>query len=144
MDTRIEQRILSKAGYVREAVVILADIRDSVSFETYQNDRRQRDIVEREFQTAIEACIDIGSMILRSEDVTVPDTNAAVFRRLVEYGVLDQETGRRMAEAAGFRNILAHRYGTAIDDEDAYNVLQHDLPLFEAYLMQVRAFLEAE
>ena len=32
-------------------------------------------MVEREFQTAIEACIDIGEMLLRSHGGAVPDTN---------------------------------------------------------------------
>ena len=141
MDASTEQRILSKVEYVREAVVILADVRDSSSFDEYQTDRRQRDVVEREFQTAIEACIDIGSMILRVEDAEVLDTNAAVFRRLVDYGILEQQLGQRMAEAAGFRNVLAHKYGMGIDDEDVYNVLKHELPLFEEYLTEIRAYL---
>lgn len=53
MDDRIERRIVEKATYVGEAVTLLAEKRDSLSFETYRADREQRDIVEREFETAI-------------------------------------------------------------------------------------------
>lgn len=142
MDDNTTGRIIERAEYVRTSLTILADVRDSVSFSTYRNDRRTRDIVEREFQTTIEACLDIGSMVIRDEGGSVPKTNAAVFRRLAETGVLDDELGRRMAEAAGFRNILAHRYGSGIDDRDVYNFLQHDLDAFSAYLQQIRAALD--
>ena len=81
-------------------------------------------------------------MILRAKDQSVPETNAAVFRQLAAAGVVDDELGRRMAEAAGFRNILAHQYGSEIDDRDVYNVLQHDLDVFSTYLQQIRAALD--
>lgn len=141
MDEATENRILQKAEYIRASLVILAETRDETSFKTYQSDRRQRNIVEREFQTSIEACLDIGSMILRVENLTVPDTNAGVFRRLAEHGIISKELGKQMAEAAGFRNILAHKYGGGIDDRDVFNFLQHDLSVFREYLIQIRAYL---
>lgn len=142
MEDRTERRILEKAEYVSEAVTILVETRDSTSFEEYRANRRERDVVEREFQTAIEACIDIGQMYLRAETGSVPDHNADVFRELGSMAVLDDETTRRMAQAAGFRNVLAHRYGTEVDDEDVFNFLQAELDLFPDYLRQVRSALE--
>ena len=142
MDEHTTERIVERTKYIRESLTILADIRDEVSFATYRTDRRTRDIVEREFQTTIEACLDIGTMILRAKGQSVPETNAAVFRQLAATGVVDDELGRRMAEAAGFRNILAHQYGSEIDDRDVYNVLQHDLDVFSTYLRQIRATLD--
>lgn len=142
MDERTERRILEKAEYVGDAVKVLVKKRDSLSFEEYRTQREQRDVVEREFETAIEACIDIGKMILRADDETVPSTNAQVFHELADQDVLDAETAGRMAEAAGFRNILSHRYGNDIDDEDVYNFLAHDLSLFYDYLEQVRGCIE--
>lgn len=138
MDDRRAQRVLEKAEYVGEAVQILADKRDTLSFEDYAAQREQKDVVEREFQTAIEACIDIGEMLLRSEGEPVPETNAAVFRTLRERGILDEEVSGKMADAAGFRNVLAHQYGSDIDDRDVYNFLQHELPIFYSYLSPVR------
>ena len=142
MSRRIERRIVQKAEYVGEALEILATKRDSLSFEEYAAKREQRDVVEREFQTAIEACIDIGELLLREHDVEIPETNAAVFRSLGQRGLLGDELADRMAEAAGFRNVLAHRYGNQVDDEDVFNVLQHDLPVFREFLEAVRAALD--
>ena len=66
MDGYTTERIVERTKYIRESLIILADIRDEASFATYRTDRRTRDIVEREFQTTIEACLDIGTMILRA------------------------------------------------------------------------------
>ena len=142
MDDRTERRILDKAEYVREAVTVLAKQRDDLSFEEYRSDRHRRDIVEREFETAIEACIDIGKLLLRANDADVPETNAGVFRTLGDRGTLDAETARRMAAAAGFRNVLSHQYGAEIDDRDVYNFLRDEVPLFRSYLEAVRVALD--
>lgn len=141
MDERTEQRIVEKATYVRDALTVLAEKRDTLSFEAYTDRREARDVVEREFETAIEACIDIGTMILNADDEPVPDTNAQVFHELERIGVLDADTARQMAQAAGFRNVLSHQYGNDIDDEDVYNVLQSELPLFRDYLEFVREYI---
>jgi uncharacterized protein YutE (UPF0331/DUF86 family) len=97
--------------------------------------------VERELQTAIEACLDIGEMVLRAYGEPVPENNAAVFQRLADIGVIDDELAGRMGSAAGLRNVLAHQYGTDIDDRDVFNTLQTDLPVFPEYLSQIRAEL---
>lgn len=142
MDDRSEQRVLEKAEYVSEAVSILAKKRDTLSFEEYAEEREQRDVVEREFQTAIEACIDIGELLLASSGTEIPDANAGVFRELGADTLIETTVATRMAEAAGFRNVLAHRYGNEIDDEDVYNYLQHELPLFRDFLREVRSILD--
>lgn len=79
MDERTERRILEKAEYVGDAIKVLVRKRDSLSFEEYRAQREQRDVVEREFETAIEACIDIGKMILEAENENVPNTTRKSF-----------------------------------------------------------------
>lgn len=142
MDQQIRRRILEKAEYVSEAVSVLAEKRDSLSFEEYAERREARDVVEREFQTAIEACLDIGRMVLEARGRPGPETNAAVFRMLGDADVLTDDIAARMAQAAGFRNVLTHQYGNEIDDRDVFNVLQHDLPVFREFLVQIRETLD--
>jgi uncharacterized protein YutE (UPF0331/DUF86 family) len=142
MDQQTRRRILEKAESVGDAVTLLAEKRDSLSFEEYTERREARDVVEREFQTAIEACLDIGRMVLESRDCEIPGTNAAVFRTLGDVEVLTDDVATRMAQAAGFRNVLTHQYGNGIDVRDVYNVLQHDLPIFREFLVQIRDTLD--
>jgi len=136
-----EGRILDKAGYVEESVAVLSRKR-ALAEEEYLADREQRAIVEREFHTAIEACIDIASLLCKELADDVPEQNAAKFTLLTDYDVLSPETADRMKEAAGFRNVLAHNYGEDIDDELVYLTLQSDLDWFPTFLREVREFLD--
>jgi uncharacterized protein YutE (UPF0331/DUF86 family) len=115
----VESRIVDKAEYIEEALSVLAAKR-SLDEEAYRTDREQRAIVEREFQTAIEACIDIAGLLLRTTNGDTPSTYAERFSALEERGVLSSETSDRMRSAAGFRNVLTHQYGDEIDDALVY------------------------
>jgi uncharacterized protein YutE (UPF0331/DUF86 family) len=134
-----EERILDKAIYVEEAVSVLIR-KQTLSIEEYLAEREQRSIVEREFQTAIEACIDIASLLCKELD-GVPEQNAEKFYRLPEHDVVSPATGERMKEAARFRTVLAHNYGEDIDDELVYRSLQVDLDWFPTFLRDVREYI---
>lgn len=140
VDDETESRILQKAEYVAEAVAVLAR-KQSLELETYLDDREQRSIVEREFQTAIEACIDIAELLIVAGDVEMPETNAEKFTVLNELEILTDETAEQLRIAAGFRNVLAHNYGHDIDDIQVYDHLQSDLYWFPRYLREVREHL---
>ncbi|RJX49360.1 HepT-like ribonuclease domain-containing protein [Halonotius pteroides] len=66
IDAETETRIVEKAEYIDEAVTVLARKQD-LDRETYLADREQRAVVEREFQTAIEACLDIAELLIESQ-----------------------------------------------------------------------------
>jgi uncharacterized protein YutE (UPF0331/DUF86 family) len=137
----VESRIVDKAEYIEEALSVLAAKR-SLDEEAYRTDREQRAIVEREFQTAIEACIDIAGLLLRTTNGDTPSTYAERFSALEERGVLSSETSDRMRSAAGFRNVLTHQYGDEIDDALVYEHLQTELEWIVAFLREVRMFLD--
>jgi uncharacterized protein YutE (UPF0331/DUF86 family) len=137
----IEIRILDKVQYVEEALAVLSR-KQSLDVKTYRSDREQRAIVEREFQTAIEACIDIAGLLIQASDAEPPETYAERFEVLEERGVLSSETSRRMRKAAGFRNVLTHQYGDEIDDTKVYEHLQTELEWIVAFLREVREFLD--
>lgn len=115
--------------------------KQSLALAAYLADREQQAIVEREFQTALEACIDIAELLLKSVSGTVPETNAETFAQLGQRNILSAETTEAMQEAARFRNVLAHTYGLDIDNERIYRHLQSDLHWFPTFLTEVRATL---
>lgn len=139
MDELTANRIVEKAEFIEERVQLLSE-RQSLSEEEYLRDRDAQAIVERRFVTTIQACIDIAGMILKAEGERVPAQSADKLRRLVGTGVLSESLGERMAATAGLRNVLAHQYGTLIDDELVYESLQ-DLSRFREYLLAVRDYL---
>jgi uncharacterized protein YutE (UPF0331/DUF86 family) len=141
MDDETEARIVEKVEYIGEAVTVLSN-KQNLEKTAYLEDREQRAIVEREFQTALEACLDIAELLLKAASEDVPDTNAEKFARLGDRGVLSTETAEAMQEAAQFRNVLAHTYGHDIDDERVYQHLQDDLHWFPTFLREVRETLD--
>jgi len=137
----VESTVLDKVEYVEEAVTVLAEKRD-LDEQTYRTDREQRAIVEREFQTAIEACLDIAGLIIGALDAEMPDTYAERFGVLEATGIVSSETADRMRSAAGFRNVLTHQYGTDIDDAQVYEHLQTELDVIVRYLREIKTALD--
>lgn len=141
MDEETADRIVSKAEFVQRCVDDLSQYQ-SLSKAEYLDDPDVQAIVERRFETAIQACIDISGMILRADAGTVPEAYSDRMRALVSLGVLSDSLGETMAATTGFRNVLAHRYGTDLDNELVYMSLQ-DLSRFYHYLRAVREYLDS-
>lgn len=78
--------------------------------DDYMDDPDLQDIVERNFQLAIQACIDLGLHLLAELGAPPPETNRGVFRGLGDAELLDSGLAGRLEEMAGFRNVLAHEY----------------------------------
>lgn len=141
LDDETESRLLDRVEYIEDAVTVLSS-KQALAPEEYRSDREQRAIVEREFQTAIEACIDIAGIVIAALDEPMPETNADRFVRLTEFDILTEDTGRRMRDAAGFRNVLAHQYGDEIDHDLVFRHLQTELEVFVSFLTEVRAAID--
>lgn len=138
-DDRVET-VVEKAEFVESCLEVLA-AKQSLAYEEYRNDREQRDVVERRFEKMTQACLDVARMLLKDLDGSAPNSNAAAMYRLGEHGVLSDATGEKMAEAALFRNVLAHEYGEVLDHDVVYDALQ-DLRRYRDFLFEVRAHLE--
>ncbi len=138
-DTDIE-RILSAAETIDRSLDVLTEKR-TLAKDEYRADQDTQDIVERRFVKATQAALDIAKTVLVHERGTQPESNPAAMQELVEIGVLDGETGTSMAQAARFRNVLAHTYGDIIDEDIVYDSL-HDLDRYQDFLVQVRAYLD--
>ena len=116
-------RLRTKLGHLEEYLRGLAE-RQGVTKETYLRDRDQQDIVERRFEKAIQACLDVASHVVASEGFREPTDYGDLFRILEENEVISPTTADEMVEMAGFRNVLAHEYAR-IDDERVYEHLQN-------------------
>lgn len=138
-----EARILEKATYIEESLEILTE-KQSLNKDVYRSNREQRAIVEREFQTTIEACLDIAGICIAATETPMPETNAGRFRTLEELGICSPQIAKQMQTAAGFRNVLAHNYGTDIDNTAVYQHLQDELRWFVEFLREIRAALDDE
>lgn len=59
---------------------------------------------------AVQLVIDLAMAICVRLGLGVPDSYRDAFDRLSQAGHLDAELARRLARAAGFRNLVAHAY----------------------------------
>ncbi|MFB6177405.1 MAG: DUF86 domain-containing protein, partial [Halobaculum sp.] len=87
------------------------------SRSAYHADPDTRDIVERRFLKLTEAALDIAERIVVQEWGNTPETNTEAIRALGDFGVLDDDQTGAMVQAARFRNVLAHMYGSDIDHD---------------------------
>lgn len=132
-------RVRSKLGTLEEYLRGLREKQDS-SREAYRRDRDLRDIVERRFEKAIQASLDIAAHIVAAEGFREPENYGELFEILGEEGILTPTTTEDMVEMAGFRNVLVHEYAEIRDDR-VYDHLQ-DLDRFEEFAEAVYSFVE--
>jgi uncharacterized protein YutE (UPF0331/DUF86 family) len=134
--------IVEKAEFIELCLEVLGD-RQSVGPEEYADSLETKDVVERRFEKMTQACIDIARMLLSDLGRDVPAANPDTMRELAAAGVLSESVAEEMAQACGFRNVLAHEYGEVIDDGMVYEALQN-LARYRDFLVGVRDFLSDE
>lgn len=133
------ERIVAAVETIERSLSVLAGKR-SLSRAEYRSDREARDIVERRFVKLTEAALDIAETLAVHERGTRPESNPGAMVALETAGVLDGPTAAKMAEAARFRNVLAHTYGDGVDHDDVYDALQN-LDRYRDFLVAVRDYM---
>jgi uncharacterized protein YutE (UPF0331/DUF86 family) len=131
-----EERVTRLASDVRRDVARLRELRNTEHLVVQAD---QLDAVKYRFLTAIEGCISIAHHITAAEGWAAPDSNADALRSLGKQGVISSDLADVMARAAGFRNLLVHRYQT-IDDDAVVGFLDH-LEELEQFVGGVLAWL---
>jgi uncharacterized protein YutE (UPF0331/DUF86 family) len=133
------ERLRTKLGKLEQYLRGLEDKQNCPRAE-YRADRDLQAIVERRFETATQASIDIASHVVASEGFREPDSYGELFIILAEEDICSTETAERMREMAGFRNVLAHDYAE-IDDDRVYDHLQ-DVEHFRTFAEEIGHYLE--
>lgn len=117
--------------------------KQELSEETFLEDVTERRAVERMFENAIQSCVDLAKHVASDDFDFDGERSKAAVDVLAREEVLDAETANTLIDAVGFRNVLAHEYGT-VKPERVYTYLQEELSLYEAYSRQVAAWYEAQ
>lgn len=125
----IDHSILARqVAAVRDAAERIREVLPA-QIEAFVADRSAREIVTLNLFVALQECLSLASHWLAEEGWEVPGTYAEVFRVLAERNVLDHDLAARMAEAAGLRNLIAHRYG-ALDWTRIHDIASHHIEDF--------------
>jgi uncharacterized protein YutE (UPF0331/DUF86 family) len=133
------EKILLKLRDMKRYVDFLRSYRET-SLEELRGDYLLRSAIERNFQLALESALDVGEMIISLENFRRPEDYRGILEILGEEGVLPKEFAERFAPAAGFRNILVHRY-IEVDLDELHRRLQ-ELGDFDIFALSVARFLK--
>lgn len=112
----------------------------ALSYEEFAREHVLHAAAERDFQVAIQAALDIGSIILAEQAVSPVESYKDVFLKLAQIGVLPQDFAARMVRMAQFRNVLVHLY-LEVDLRKVYHYLQHNLGDLEAFARYVGEYM---
>lgn len=107
-----------------------------VSKDRYHSDVVIQRAVERTLMNLIQACIDLAEHIRATEDLGPAETSKEAIGALGKADIITDQTQRKLEEAVGFRNVLAHRYGN-IDHDVVHEVLHEDLEWFERFQREI-------
>ncbi len=130
----IERKMMTVSERVERLQTLsgrLASLRD------YQRSADAQDIAERNLQIAIEACLDIGKIIISAKGLPEPPDNKGIFLALSKAGILSAQSLEFLVPMSGTRNILVHGYDK-VDDSLVYGILKRHLNDFEVFLAEVR------
>lgn len=111
-----------------------------LTYEEFAADRVLRTSAERDFQVAIQAAIDIGSMILAEQTANTPKTYSDIFLQLADVGVIPHDFAQNMVGMTKFRNVLVHMY-LDVDVRKVYQYIQHNLEDFDLFARSIGEYL---
>jgi len=134
------EEIKSKIAVLQERLRRLQGY-SSLSYEGYIKDSTIKDAVERNIEVAIQACIDIGRIIIKRRRLREPEDNKGVFVVLAENGIISEDSLRFLLPMAGTRNVLVHGYDK-IDDSIIFGVMKKHLKDFKAFLREIDRYLK--
>lgn len=121
--------------------------KQSLSREEFLSDRTQNYAVKRALQNVVNAVIDCTEMILVAEGISgesMPETNREKIDQLANETEIGETVHAELGQSAGFRNLLAHQYGSDIDDAIVYDVLQNKLGIFRNFVSDIRDTISEE
>ncbi|MBW2981996.1 DUF86 domain-containing protein [Candidatus Woesearchaeota archaeon] len=118
-------RIKDKLEEIEEFLEELKDILPS-SFDEYKRNFEKKAACERYFEKIIESIIDLAFLIIKEKGFKIPEEDKEAFDILTNENIISKELAKRLKDAKGMRNIIAHEYGK-IDDELVFHSITEEL-----------------
>lgn len=128
---RIDERINEITTYLNEIYVWLPE-----ELVEYEKDSKSKSACERNFEIISEYIIDIGVYFIRLKKFRMPNDDESTFKILAENNIISEDLYKKLVDARGMRNFIAHRYGE-IDNSKVFHALK------EQFSNDVEEFLGA-
>ncbi len=133
----MNEKILSKLSEAKESVKVVEENFPETYEQFTEMSRLERDGIYKNIEFLIQNILDICAIIMKEEDLKVPESDEDMLNELGEAGVIDEDIIKKIKEMKGFRNILVHRYGP-LDDEIAYADIKEGLEDFQDVFEEIK------
>lgn len=117
--------VATKVAAIRDAVQRIRDVLPQEP-AAFQADRTAREIVVLNLFVALQEAVSLATHWLADAGLDVPGSYREIFVELAARGRLPRDLAQRLAAAAGFRNLVAHRYG-ALDPARVHAIASYEL-----------------
>ena len=125
---------------LKEAYKDLSRYRQEVTLQDLKESRDKRNMVLHALLVSIQAALDIANHLIVEEGLSRPESYREAFTILQENGLLPAPLGEKLAELAGFRNVLVHLY-FRLDLEEVFHILQEDIGALKDFVSIVAKIL---
>jgi uncharacterized protein YutE (UPF0331/DUF86 family) len=96
------------------------------SFDEYTRDLKGKAACERYLEKVIEALVDLAFIIIKIKKMKIPQDDIDAFNILLEKKIIDEVLAKKLQDAKGMRNILAHEYGK-VDDKLVFEAIKTEI-----------------
>ena len=120
---RLNEKIAEIENFVSQLYRFIPKER---GLEGYLGDLKTKAVCERYFEKIIEATEDLAFLIINYKKFKYPEYEKEVFDILMNNKIIPEGLCKRLKEAKGMRNIIAHKYGK-IDDELVFEAITEQL-----------------
>jgi uncharacterized protein YutE (UPF0331/DUF86 family) len=94
----LDKKIISARLKKLDRIVCRLKQKRSVNHGSYIKNQDHQDITERNFQLAIQTCMDIANYIIAETGMKVPDEEANIFKVLSENNIIPEALGKKLRE----------------------------------------------
>lgn len=135
----MENRIREK---IRQIKIHSKEIEDNIpeNLEDFKKMGLAKDGIYKKTELMIQESYDICSIISKENELRVPGDEESIPDILAEQEILKKDTAEKLKDMKGFRNALAHKYGT-IDDRKAHENIKNGLKDFEQFIKEIEKHL---
>ena len=114
---RLADKIAEIEKYLEELETIIPETLDE-----YISSLEKKAACERYFEKIVEAITDLAFLIIKLKKLKIPEDDVDAFNILLKNKIIDEAISKKLKDAKGMRNIIAHQYGK-IDDELVYDAI---------------------
>jgi len=123
----IKERIDGKISEIEKFTEELSEFMPhGMELEEYKQDLKTKAVCERYAEKIIEAIEDLAFLVVSYKELKYPEYEKEIFDILHENKIISETLSKKLKEAKGMRNIIAHQYGK-VDDELVFEAVTEQL-----------------